>query len=76
MKIVKMNNNEFQGTYAALLNSVRSINYPKEPLPSSEKAFSELLRRHERALNKLGYFIIRPGRIDAGQLVKITYSGP
>lgn len=75
MKIVKMNNNEFQGTYAALLNNVRSINYPKEPLPSSEKAFSELLRRHERALNKLGYIIDRPGRIDAGQLVHITYSG-
>lgn len=74
MKIVRAGNNGYEGTYGELLTKVRSINYLNEPLPRSGKAFSELLRRHEKALNKLGFVITRPGRSDAGQLVHITYS--
>lgn len=66
----------FVGTYGELLNDIRRINKSKEPLPYSEKAFSEILRRHERALNKLGFTIVRPGRSKLGQLVHITYDRP
>lgn len=63
----------FEGTYGELLIEIRKINRAKEPLPATEKALSVLLRRHERAMNKLGFAISRPGRSKFGQIVRITY---
>ncbi|MGZ3767660.1 MAG: hypothetical protein ACXVA2_23550 [Mucilaginibacter sp.] len=63
----------FEGTYGELLLEIRKINKTKEPLPVTEKALSVLLRRHERAMNKLGFSISRPGRSKLGQLIKIAH---
>jgi hypothetical protein len=64
----------FEGTYGELLIALREINTSREPLPSTEKALSEILKRHEKALNKLGYVIGRPGRNKHGQVIQISYT--